>query len=290
MTLLNDLSSDLSEAAGRRARRRARRRRLRLSGITVAGVLAVGGVATAATGVWSPQLGDEHRGHPAASASSVPPEQLKHFAVLRRPANEADRGAQSRYALKFLDPKFHGVRTDAVRLLDPGKAGDRVSGAQVLVPVQRRDGIDDALCLFSTDPTDGGGISCWSTKQILDGQATMGMALPDEPAPGSAEAQDRARALRAATRRAKARGERGVQMPWRMTIREAVVAGIVPDGVARVVWRHGEKTQTVPVENNLFTVRIDHPKPASADRPDEQSTLTWQDASGTDLRTVHSGF
>lgn len=287
MTLLKTLSSDLEAAAGRAADRRAtRRRRLRLSGITVVGALAIGGVATAATGVWSPQVGDDRRGRPTISGSSVPQEQLDRFEVLRRPADDADRGVQTRYALKFLSPKFQGVRTDSVRLLEAGAPGDDVTGAEILVPVERRDGIDDALCLFTVDPADGGGVSCWSTAQILSGKAIGGMAKMDQPAPGSAEAKARAKAFRRAARRARARGETSVQMPFRDRTLEARISGLVPDGVARVVWTKGDRVESAEVRNNFFRVAIKRPDGAAA----EPSTLTWFDAEDKSLKTVPGMF
>lgn len=289
MSVLPELSRELSEIAERRATARRRsRRRLRMSGFTVVGVLAVGGAATATTSIWSPQVGDERRGHPTLSASAVPEAQAEHFGVLRREATAADHGKQVRYALRFLDRKFRGIRTDSVRLLHVGTPGSPVDAGQILVPTVRKDGIRDPLCLFSIDPADGGGLSCWSTEQILAGEATNGMLHEDQPKRGSAEAKAQRRAILRATRAAKRRGETSVVMPpsARPKTGEGRVNGLVPDGVARVVWRRGHETQTIVVRDNYYgvssTVRVNGPRP--------EATIDWLDADGKLLRSGPSMF
>jgi hypothetical protein len=162
MTVLPALSRELAQAGDRIARRSVtRRRQARIGSLLAVSALSVGGVAAAATGLWNPQLGDAHRGQPTASASQPPADQLADFAVLRRAASSADEGAQSQYALKLLDPSFHGVRTAYVRLVGTETGG----GGYVLIPVESYtppDGTSatDALCLFARDPLDGGGLSC----------------------------------------------------------------------------------------------------------------------------------
>lgn len=289
MSILPELSGKLSEIAERRAgARRRSRRRLRMSGFTVVGVLAVGGAATATTGIWSPQVGDERRGHPTVSATSVPEAQAERFGVLRREAAPADHGEQVRYALRFLDRRFKGIRTDSVRLLHVGTPGSPVDAGQILVPTVSKDGIRDALCLFSIDPVDGGGLTCWSTAQILAGEATNGMLHEDQPEPGSAEGKARRRAILRASREAKRRGQTSVVMPpsARATTGQARVNGLVPDGVARVVWRRGRETQTIVVHDNYYgvsmAVRVNGPRP--------RSTIAWLDADGKVLRSGPSMF
>lgn len=126
------------------------------------------GSALAATGIWRRQVGDEHRGKPTISASSVPAAQAAHFGILRREPNAADHGEKVRYALRYLDGRsFRGVRTDAVRLLSAAGSG------YVLVPSTRAAGKDDALCLFAIDPADGGGLSCWTTAEILGHKSVL---------------------------------------------------------------------------------------------------------------------
>lgn len=281
MTLLPALSRDLEAAAERQATRHARRRRLGLSGFAMVGVLVVGGAATAATGIWSPQVGDDRRGTPRISGSEVPQEQLDHFAVLRRDATQADRGPAVRSALTFLSPKYDGIRTESVRLLDPGVEGDKVAGATVLYPVERTDGKRDALCLFVTDPADGGGTACTDTRGALDGELLIGMMQTAQPEPGSPEARRRQRAFKRAARAAKARGDNGVTVPWTDPVVAQRVIGLVPDGVDRVVWRRGSRTVDAPVRNNLYVLRIDHPDRSRT----SPSTIAWIDADGREVRT-----
>lgn len=280
MTLLPALSRDLEAAAERQAERHARRRRIGMSGLAMVGVLVVGGGATAATGIWSPQVGDDRRGTPRISASEVPREQLDRFEVLRRPATPADRGPAVRSALTFLSPQYDGIRTESVRLLDPGVPGDKVAGATVLYPVERTDGKRDALCLFVTDPTDGGGTTCTDTRGALDGKLVLGMMQMAQPRPGSPEARRRKRAFKRAERAAKASGERRVSFPMNDPVIEQRVIGLVPDGVDRVVWRHGSKTVEAPVRNNLFVLRLNAPDRSSTAR----RTVVWIDADGREIR------
>lgn len=190
MTVLPDLSDQLVRAAERRAAAarqpvpdRPRRRRGRL-GLFAFGAVLVSGTALAASGTWSPELGDERRERPAASATPAPGDQADILGVLRRPLNAADRGARTRDALKFLDRRtVDGVRTDAVRLLSTADRG------YVLIPAARGPGADGSedgraggsgvLCLFAID-VEGGGMTCFGSKQIIDGDARlMSMELAD---------------------------------------------------------------------------------------------------------------
>lgn len=114
--------------------------------VVLAGTLAaisLAGVAAAATGLWNPSLGDDQRGRPTASQSEVPGEQLDRLSILRRPANATDRDATTESALRFLNSRYEGVRTQRIRAAQPAPAGQRY----LLVPVERSDGITDALCL-----------------------------------------------------------------------------------------------------------------------------------------------
>jgi hypothetical protein len=275
MTLLPTLASALEAAAARHARRRARARRIGLPALGVVGVLVVGGAATAATGIWSPQVGDERRGTPRIAASTVPKAQYDHFAVLRREPNAADRGPEARNALTFLSPKFDGIRTESVRFLAPG---DDVVGAVILVPVERAHGARDALCLFVTDPVDGGGVGCASTAKAIAGELSLGMAVPDRPLPGSPEERDRKREWERAKRAAKARGETAIPLPRSSIVAQRLV-GVVPDGVVRVAWRNGTTTITADVAENAYMIAIDDPNVGIA-----RSTLVWLDAEGRTVR------
>jgi hypothetical protein len=274
MTVLPALRAQVLAAATSRAHavapvRPPRRRRLR-AGLLAFGAIAVTATALAATGAWSPQVGDDRRGHPTISASSVPQDQLAHFGVLRRPATDADHGAQVRYALRYLDARsFAGVRTDAVRLVSTEGNG------YVLIPTEEATlgghaaaagaPPDNSLCLFAIDSTDGGGLSCWSTAQILAGRAvlfSMKMA-PLSPA-------ERAAVQKAAKEaHGKAFSAPGVRP---RTTGEVTLAGLVPDGVATV--EAGAAGVRVPVADNFFVAHV----------PEGGAPLVrWLDADGKDV-------
>jgi hypothetical protein len=174
---------DASLASRQAPARRRPSRRLALVGVL--GVL-VTGTAVAATAPWSPQLGDDHRGHPRSATTPVPAEQRALLQVLRRPQTDADRSAPVRAVLrKLIDRENVGVRTDGVRLL----ARDRRLTA-VLVPVERAGTHDpgypdatvpDALCVVTMSPDGSGGQTCRSTADVRAGRArTVGYGLvPD---------------------------------------------------------------------------------------------------------------
>ena len=274
MTVLQQFSDELFAAAQRQARREtAIRRRARLSGLAVTGALTLGGVAAAATTIWQPQLGDARRGYPTASSSAPPADQLADLGVLRRAATAADHGAQSTYALRFLDPSLHGVRTDYVRLL-----GTQTNGKGfVLVPVQSYGATDgaappvaDALCLFSQD-VEGGGISCFNTQQVLAGRAVMWML----------------RMARMAPRPLAPSGVTGSQPgglhfrreQLRPTTTGGVGFGLVPDGVANVKLTNNQGSVTVPVHDNFFQAPFPSGQTGAPSQPNAP-TLEWLDATG----------
>lgn len=194
--VLPDLSDDLAAAAERlavtppSATRGRRGRRARFVALGTAAILGAGGVATAATGLWNPQIGDGSDA-PSIARDAPPRAQLDALGVLRRPQTDADRGENSEYTLKFFG-YLRGVRVDYVRLL-----GTEAGGAgYVLVPAAsegtsdavklrdlkaRREGYattpspSDPLCLFGRDPSgSGGGVNCFSLKEVLDGRAVIG--------------------------------------------------------------------------------------------------------------------
>lgn len=209
--------------------------------------LSVAGVAAAATGLWSPPLGDDQRGHPSASTSEVPASQLQHLAILRRPADGADRDAITQSALRYLNDRFQGVRTASIRAAHGSASGQRI----LIIPVERSgSGIRDALCLYSVE-REGGGIGCWTTQQILHGEAVL-IALP---ASTSSEPQrlDDPQSLRP-----DAAGAR--------------VIGLVPDGVATVTTTAGARAS---VEDNVFNLTVNGLR---ADQIADQ--ITWLNASG----------
>ena len=281
MTVLPALRANVLAAATRRAEAaapapRRPRRRLR-AGLLAFAIVAVTGTALAATGAWSPQVGDDHRGHPTISGSPVPDDQLAHFGVLRRPATDADNGAEVQYALRYLDARsFGGVRTGAVRLLSTAGRG------YVLIPTQEATlggaaaaagaPRDDALCLFAID-TDGGGLGCWTTEQILVGKAmSISMAMAPLTAAERAAIQKAAKEAHG-----KAFSVPGVRP--RSTGDESI-AGLVPDGVAAVEVGVGAAPVRVPAADNFFVahVRID-PDAAATGGP----LVRWFDADGKDI-------
>ncbi|HWH94740.1 MAG TPA: hypothetical protein VNT03_12845, partial [Baekduia sp.] len=125
----------------------------RRAALTFAVLLATAGSAFAASTIWSPQLGDDHRGHPQASTIDATPEQRSIIATLRRPQVAADRGDNVQTALRYLSPgEVQGIRLSEVRLL---RSSD--TGSVILVPVDSAGGNDRAgvqrdalLLLYST--------------------------------------------------------------------------------------------------------------------------------------------
>lgn len=183
MSVFPQFEADLYTAAGRAATRYRRGHRLRLFALAAVAVALLAGAALAATGVWTPELGNPKYGKPTVGNSVPPSDQLRVLRVLRRPQTAADRGAQTRYALRFLGPNSRGVRLAYVRLLALGAGGRGF----VLVPVERYDPgpaptpawrqafaqKDDALCVFA-QARDGGGKACYSTRDVLSGRASSG--------------------------------------------------------------------------------------------------------------------
>lgn len=300
--LFPELSDDLAAAADRMGRPR-RRPFLPIVGGGLS-IVALAGVATAATGVWHPQIGDDRRGTPTLSATAVPAEQLKLLGVLRRPATPEDRNAEVRGVLRLVGRGYRGVRTDAVRRLAPASGS---SGAQILVPAQRAHGTDDALCLHVIAPADGAGSSCFTTGALTGGRAIVITALP---APLTAAQRRRVmrssriamrenRAARRALRRSleplpadrrarrrlleKAYLERNLNSiePYYPPPRflEVNYFGLVPDGVASITRVADDGTATAPVSNNLFHVRV-------ARGTMSRSTLIWRDGRGATVKRV----
>ena len=201
--VLPELSDDLAAAAERLAlappstRRKRRQRRRRFVALGTAALVGVGGVATAATGLWSPQIGD--RSDTPSIARDAPPQaQLDALGILRRPQTDADRGDSSEYTLRFFG-YLRGVRLDYVRLL-----GTEAGGAgYVLVPAAsegasdaaklrelkaQHDGraapvpLKDPLCLFARDPGGSGGrLKCASLQQVLGGRGVIGRSPAGGP-------------------------------------------------------------------------------------------------------------
>jgi hypothetical protein len=119
--------------------------------------------------------------NPGLSATAPPAAQLAALAVLRRAQTAADRGPAVQAALVNVNDFTTGVRSGYVRLLET-----TADGPVVLVPVAERDpttagpagtaahgAIADALCVYYpvAGTTLGATPSCWSTSQLLSGQA-----------------------------------------------------------------------------------------------------------------------
>lgn len=245
--LLPELPDDLSHAAERLARGRAKRPWLRVGVPAVSVGLVVAGGALAATGVWTPQVGDGS--HPSLISRSAPPAgQLKTLGVLRRTQTAADRGAESRFSLRFQGA--HGkVRVGSVRVLGQ-HAG---SSGYVLIPVEGgstlagRKAPRDQLCLSARD-SDGAGVGCFTLQDVAAGRAVMGMF----PAPRKAKAQlARLEARRQAIQRRHPKWKlpRYVQPHG-----QARLVGLVPDSIASVRFGEGRTAATTAVHENFFEI------------------------------------
>lgn len=227
---MSDFISEYGEQLRQAGWRRLKRRR-RLAGLATVRptrraavallALFVAAPAVAATGVWRPLLGDGTSPPPTASSAPAAASQRAILSVLRRPQQPADRGAQTRYALKFLGASVADVRTNEIRLLHVESDGRGI----VLIPVgryglhppgdpaiPRRQAGSDGLCLFAADQHQGqpagGGFGCYSTQQLVDGRASAGL------------------------------GSR--------------VYGLVPDGVEKIKISLADRTQTLKVDENFF--------------------------------------
>lgn len=227
-----DYGEQLRAAAWRRLSTR-RRRLLTARGrptrrlVVALAALVVAAPAVAATHPWRPLLGDGVTPGPTASNAPAPAAQRGVLSVLRREQQPADRGAQTRYALRFLGSSVRDVRTTEIRLLhvEPDgrgtvlipvgryglpPSGGHPAGQQL---VQRRPAGSDGLCVFAADADHGhlagGASACYSTKELLAGRAIAGL------------------------------GNR--------------IYGLVPDGVAKIEVTRSDRTAiTANVEQNFF--------------------------------------
>jgi hypothetical protein len=175
-------------ATGRPARVPARpllARAVRLRSPLAIGIalVAITGAATASS-IWLAPAGNPVYGfNPGLASTSPPAAQLGALAVLRRPQTDTDRGPGVQAALADVNNFTTGIRSNYVRGLETTR-----DGAVVLVPVKRRDAtavgapaqpaIDNALCVYY--PFSGSGslnnnTHCWSTQQLLAGQALAGI-------------------------------------------------------------------------------------------------------------------
>ena len=180
--------------------------------------------ATRSAATWTPVLGDAHRGYASISRSSVPYDQLREFAVLRRAPTAADRSPAVRELLRYLsDGGWEGVRVDAVRLL--ARHGKLTT---ILVPVERLTGRRgapfDVLCVMQT-------------------AVVRGNPPPGTPPAGSVSGAGSACGTLDDIHK---HGYIGFTIP---------ALGLVPDGVASVRLRvRGGGTVTAPVRNNVYAL------------------------------------
>jgi hypothetical protein len=236
MAILDDLSYDLRRVANREAGRRVRKHRMLKITALATSIVVLGSVAAAAAMLWSPDVGDDHRGRPAIARSVVPGNELTMLSILSREQTAADRAVLTQGALRLLDRSVEGVRVDGARALG--------SSGAVLVPVERalsRDGgrpIDDALCLFIPDPRDGGGLACFSAGEVHGGRAVIAMgAKVAAAATGPIETNSNGSHFR----RSKGIDEDVMH-----------VVGVAPDGISVAHIGNGQSSRTVGVTDNFF--------------------------------------
>jgi hypothetical protein len=248
---MNPVLADLADDFARTAEQLAcaiptRRRRLRFGLLAGVAGLAVAGGAAAATGVWTPQVGDGS-GPSLISRSAPPQEELDALAVLRRPQTRADRGAESTYSLRFQGA--HGkVRIGYVRLLGMRRG----HGGYVLIPVEGgttnitgRKQPRDQLCLSARDGG-GTGVRCFSLHDVMTGQAVMGFI----PGPRKTKAQI---AKLEATLAAIQRRHPTWKLPhYRQPHGQPRWFGLVPDDVKTVQLGTGPAAPTTAVRDNFF--------------------------------------
>jgi len=146
-------------------------------------LLAVGGAGAAASSLWLSPAGNPLYGfNPGLTESAPPAAQLAALAVLRRAQTATDRGPGVQAALTDVNNFTTGIRSNYVRVL-----ATTSGGPVVLVPVQTRNAavgqpaIQNALCVYypASGPSAQNQIDCWSTQQVLAGQATGGLATEE---------------------------------------------------------------------------------------------------------------
>jgi hypothetical protein len=194
---------------------------------------------------WTPELGDERRGHATISRSPVPPDQLRAFAILRQAPTAADRSPAVRQLLRYLGAEpTRGVRVDAVRLLS-----QHGNWLLILVPMERLDRPDtsDPLCVLQT-------------------VVVRGNPPPGAPPAGSLGGAGMTCATLTDIRRNGYVGWPGPPF------------GLVPDGVASVKLRvRGGRTINAPVGNNVYDLT------GMGDAAFAIQPPLWLDASGHEI-------
>jgi hypothetical protein len=245
--VLADLADDLARSAEQLAGAiPTRRRRLRFGLLAGVAGLAVAGGAAAATGLWSPQVGDGS-GPSLISRSAPPQNELDALSVLRRPQTPADRGAESTYSLRFQGA--HGkVRVGYVRLLGISRGRE----GYVLIPVEGgktditgRKQPHDQLCLSARD-RDATGVSCFSLHDVMTGRAVMGII------PGPRKTKAQIAKLNARLKAIQRRHPTWKVPRYRQPDGQPRRFGLVPDGVVTVRLGADPAAPTAAVHDNFF--------------------------------------
>ncbi len=177
------LSAGVATAPALRRRRPLLRYAVRFRRPIAVGValLTVGGAGAAASSLWLSPAGNPLYGfNPGLTPTAPPAAQLAAMAVLRRAQADGDRGPGVQAALTDVNNFTTGIRSNYVRVL-----GTTSLGPVVLVPVQTRNAsagqpaIQNALCVyypFSDSSSSIKNVDCWSTQQLLAGQAFSSLA------------------------------------------------------------------------------------------------------------------
>ncbi|MDO9354056.1 MAG: hypothetical protein Q7T55_10190 [Solirubrobacteraceae bacterium] len=261
---------------GDRGPRPKRRRRLHGRGLAlaiVASLLGASGVAVAAQQIlWSPPLGNERSGRAKASATEVPADMLRAFAVMRRPQTDVDRGAGSRFALT-MNGKGSVIRTNGVRRLATGLGG----GAIVLVPFERQEGglmaalrktsrdgplkpgeklptvvVRDQVCVSYLDGYTGAGVACEGLDGLLKGKLSLGLGFDACVTPESRRNFARMQAQERQLAADEGRSPVETTCSRRKGDMQQFTFGLVPDGVAAVKFSRSPNGVELPVSSNVW--------------------------------------
>jgi hypothetical protein len=245
--VLPELERMLTEGAARNVRRAPLGGRIRipmgrtprLVGVAAA-CLAIGGTAMAATGVWSPPVGNNS--HPkTVSESPVPAALVEDLGVLRREQTPQDRSAEVEATLRG-GGLPEGVRLESVRFLAPGGNGE----ATVLlsgVAAKPFETEEEPVCVARPFPDGEPAYSfCFGLSQLRSGTARATYIGPDQDAVAFGIVPDG-------------------------------VATITAEfGSAPQV--------TVPVENNYWEMPVSGPELSNANGESGVQRTVWRDAAG----------
>ncbi|MFL5844317.1 MAG: hypothetical protein ACJ762_06455 [Solirubrobacteraceae bacterium] len=179
MSYSDNLRLELEAATERLSLQRAPRpkwRRLsaRTVGIGVAG-LAATATAIGASSAWKPWFGSGPEAPQPSIAQAAPSEELMSLlGVLRRPQSGADRGLDTREALRYIGTSRQGIYTDYIRQLPVGDGGFKATLIPVSSAVQPTGPeLANTVCLFVAEASgDGGASGCYSAAQIASGAAS----------------------------------------------------------------------------------------------------------------------